>query len=273
MSPSPPPCHPPPAGVLVIPGLQPNEIQPREQPGTVPTGLHSFLCWAQVSHGGDTSVPMCHPQHPGGGCHLDAIMGTTHFGSVVVQPTEWRWPWGKSCQEELVVTLILWSSWEPQMLMWPREWWCSQGGGGGHGSTLGPAEPWGGHKCSHVPPPPPQEVVVTLMPSWDQTFCCGRVKSWPKCGGSGQWNGGSHGDRDARKGWLSPWLCGHHGNHIFWCGHGNIWPYSGGMANAMTVAIGPVGRRLVAVANGMVLVIRTVMPWQAVVTLTPWLSW
>ena len=41
----------------------------------------------------------------------------------------------------------------------------------------------------------------------------------------------------------------------------------------MTVAIGPVGRRLVAVASGMVLVIRTVMPWQAVVTLTPWLSW
>lgn len=50
---------------------------------------------------------------------------------------------------------------------------------------------------------------------------------------------------------MSPWLCGRHRNHIFWCGHGNVWPYSGGMASAMMAAMGNFDYRVVVMANGM----------------------
>lgn len=47
-------------GVSVTLGLQPTEVQPGEQQGTVPVGLHPLLCRSQVRHGGDTGVPTCH---------------------------------------------------------------------------------------------------------------------------------------------------------------------------------------------------------------------
>uniref|UniRef100_A0A8B9CEW1 Cytochrome P450 family 4 subfamily F member 8 n=1 Tax=Anser brachyrhynchus TaxID=132585 RepID=A0A8B9CEW1_9AVES len=67
---SPSPVSPRHASALVTPGLQPAAVQPREQPGTVPAGLHPLLRRAQVSHGGDAAVPVCHPP-PGCPAHGD----------------------------------------------------------------------------------------------------------------------------------------------------------------------------------------------------------
>lgn len=42
--------------VGVTPGVQPPEVQPREQQGTVPIVLHPLLCWPQVSGGAGAGV-------------------------------------------------------------------------------------------------------------------------------------------------------------------------------------------------------------------------